>query len=61
MRATFEQLAGAREIAALIRTRLIDAEKRMGEAEAEYNGLSKLLAFADQIVKDTESALRVPK
>jgi hypothetical protein len=57
IKAAREELVGLSDIAKVIEVQRRDAERRMGEAEVELNGLSKLAGFARQAVADKRAAI----
>jgi hypothetical protein len=61
IRASTEVLTAMRDIHALIVHRQHDARRRMTEAEAEYEALLKLGAFAEQAVTEAAAALERAK
>ena len=56
-RSLSEQLAGYVGIHRVIEARRHDAERRLGEAEADLNALAKLEAFARELVAECQRQL----
>lgn len=57
IRAAAETLAGIEDALAAIRSRRHDAQRRMDEAEAEYNALVKIEALAREIAHEARGKL----
>ena len=58
VKAMREEVAGLRDVHALILTRAREAERKMAEAEIDFRALSKMEAYTKQTLAEAHAKLR---